>query len=55
MVGSVNIVHYFLLNKTFSFKKWMKVNKILGNHACNTYHINAATDARAFLPILSEI
>ena len=26
-----------------TFKKWVKVNKILDNHASNTYHINAAT------------
>ena len=36
-----------LVNKPF--KKWVKVSKIMKNHASNTYHINALADAQAFL------
>ena len=36
-----------LINKPF--KKWVKVSKTMGNHATNTYHLNAVADACAFL------
>ena len=34
-----------LVNKPF--KKWVKVSKIMKNHASNTYHINALADAQS--------
>ena len=31
------------------FKKWVKVNKVVGGHSSNQYHHNAMVDTSAFL------
>ena len=31
------------------FQNWIKVNKVVGGHASNQYHVNAVADATAFI------